>query len=57
MSGLIQLSNATIKISSIDGVAMESPHSLAKLYINGVSVSVTNDMARKVKRLLEKQEN
>ena len=54
MSDLIYLSNATVKLSSIDGVKLTDQYSSAKIYLNGVSISVTDDMARKIKRLMEK---
>ncbi len=57
MSEVIQVSNLTVKVSSIDGVMLKGKHNLAKIYVNGVSIGVTDDIARKIKRILEREMN
>ena len=53
-NGIIHISNLTIKASSIDAIKTEQSHGFAKLYFNGNSVSIKNDDALKLKRILER---
>ncbi len=53
---LITLDNVTLKTDSIDGVMLGTDNSFSRIYVNGISIGVTDEMARTVKAMLEQEE-